>query len=107
MENRCVVKTVPIPELTAEKPADRLVELYRKVGWDEKNAIVDPCKIRLTESDHQRLLSQEKEHAKKAFPEIPKLEIAFGINMLWLNTGPSGGGNTPGMVELHEGWERI
>lgn len=106
MENRCVIKTVPIPELTAEKPADRLVELYRKLGWDE-NSVLNPTKIKVSESDYQRLLGKEKAHAKTVFPEIPESEIVYGINVLWLNSGPSGSGNTPGMVEMYEGWERF
>ena len=99
-----MMKTMPIPKLTAKNQADRLVELYRKLGWDDKKTYVDPCKIRLTESDYQHLLREEEEHAKTVFPEIPEPDIVLGINMLWMNSGPSGDGKTPGMIEISEGW---
>jgi hypothetical protein len=99
-----MMKTMPIPKLTAKNPADRLVELYRKLGWDDKKTYVDPCKIRLTESDYQHLLREEEEHAKTVFPEIPDSDIVLGINMLWMNSGPSSYGKTPGMIEISEGW---
>jgi hypothetical protein len=93
----------PIPTLTAELPGDRLVEFYKKLGWDGES-MVDPAKVRLCEKDWQDLVGAEMERAKKLYPDVSPGTVAFEVGFLWVNKGPSSGGNTPGMVELLPGW---
>ncbi|RJO61957.1 MAG: hypothetical protein C4542_05240 [Dehalococcoidia bacterium] len=98
-----MIKTAPIPALTAKEPADRLEEFYRKIGWDGEMT-VDPSKVKVTGDDYQRILEVEREHARKIYTKLSSSDIACGINIFWCNSGPSGSGKTPGMVELHAGW---
>jgi len=93
---------MPIPTLTKNRPGERLTEFYRKLGWDEKS-VLDPTRVKITERDWRDIISNEIAHAK-AIIDINELDIRVGIGMLWTNTGPSGGGKTPGKVELHPGW---
>jgi len=96
---------VPIPAVTAREPQDRLVEFYRKLGWDGKKTI-EPSLVKLTESDWMALLEAEIEHARTVFTDMHEQDIRIGVGMMWANVGPSGGGRPPGMVELHPGWVR-
>lgn len=98
-----IVEKVSIPELTEKLPGDRLIEFYRQLGWDGKGEI-DPNKVKLHASDLQRLYIREIEHARSVYPDASPVEINLTIGMLWTNKGPSGYGNTPGMVELYPGW---
>lgn len=97
------VKKMPIPELTEELPGDRLIEFYKKLGWDGEGEI-DPDKVKLHPADLQKLYVREIEHAKKVYPNASAVEINLTVGMLWCNKGPSGCGNTQGKVELHKGW---
>lgn len=97
------VKLVPIPELTAKEPAERLVEFYRKIGWDQQKTL-DPSLIKLTEQDWKQMLEAEQAHAKAVHPEIHETDVYVSVGMLWMNSGPSGGGQTPGIVEIYPGW---
>ncbi|WP_073239196.1 hypothetical protein [Desulforamulus putei] len=97
------VKILPIPTLSADSPGERLTEFYRKLGWDGE-AILDPVYVRLTEEDWQNLMIAEVTHAKAVITNMNESDIIVGMGMLWANIGPSGGGKTPGMVELHPGW---
>jgi len=94
----------PIPELAEELPGDRLVEFFRRLGWDGKRG-VDPALVKLHEADWRRIVGEEMERAKETCRgQASPSEIAVGVGFLWMNWGPSGGGNTRGMVELHPGW---
>ncbi|MCL6557576.1 MAG: hypothetical protein K6U74_02010 [Firmicutes bacterium] len=97
------MKTVPIPQLTEKDPYPRLMEFYRKLGWNDE-MIIKPNLVNLTEKDWLALLSAEIEHAKVTVTDIHELDVHISIGMIWANIGPSGGGQTPGMVELHPGW---
>lgn len=95
----------PIPELTGELPGDRLIELFKKLGWDG-NRRVDPAKVKLHEADWRALVGREMDRAKRMAYRLggSELDAAVGVGFLWMNWGPSGGGATPGMAELHPGW---
>lgn len=99
-----IVERVPIPELTEKLPGDRLVEFYKKLGWDGESEI-DPNKVKLHTNDLEKLYAREIEHARSIYPDASPVEINLTIGMLWANKGPSGYGSTPGMVELYPGWE--
>ncbi|MGI9951960.1 hypothetical protein V3F56_06300 [Moorellaceae bacterium AZ2] len=93
----------PIPALEEEHPAERLIEFYRKLGWDGKK-IVDPTKVKMHRDDAIRLVQAEMERAYQYWPEVPRSQIAVEIGFLWMNSGPSGNGEVRGMVELLPGW---
>jgi hypothetical protein len=94
----------PIPELTEADPQHRLVEFFRKLGWDGE-AQVDPTLVKLHEEDWQHMLRKETEHAKKVLAgQASPVELAVSLGFLWMNWGPSAGGRHRGMVELHPGW---
>jgi len=97
------MRVVPIPSLTVELPGDRLVEFYKKLGWDGES-VVDPTKVRLYEKDWQDLVGSEVERAKKLYPDCSPTEVSLAVGFLWVNKGPSCCGTTPGMVELLPGW---
>lgn len=97
------IKIVPIPTLSADNPGERVKEFYRQLGWDEKTTLNPAC-VRLTEEDWRDLITAEIVHAKAVITDASEVDIRIGIGMLWTNIGPSGGGKTPGMVELHPGW---
>lgn len=95
----------PIPELTQEQPSDRLIEFYRKLGWDGR-CVVDPSLVRLHEDDLRRIVAGEMSRARAVITGASDLDIAVGVGFLWLNQGPSGGGGVLGLVELHSGWQK-
>ncbi len=97
------IKLAPIPTLQVKEPVERLIEFYHKVGWDKQKTL-DPSLVKLTEQDWKQVLETEQAHAKEVYPEIHELDVYVGISMLWMNSGPSGGGRTPGKVELYPGW---
>lgn len=97
------MRVVPIPSLTAMLPGDRLVEFYRKLGWDGESE-VDPTKVRLCRHDWQELVGSEVERARQLFPDCSPLEVNLSVGFLWVNKGPSCNGTTPGKVELLPGW---
>lgn len=97
-----VVK-VPIPELTAKLPNERLMEFYEKIGWD-RQCTLDPMKVRITRQDHMKLYENEMEHALKEIKDASPSDIKLSVGFLWMNNGPSCEGETPGMVELLPGW---
>lgn len=99
------VKTVSIPRLTERDPANRLKEFYQKLGWDGISYL-DPGLVKLTEEDWAILLKTEIDHAGTVVTGISEIDVRIGVGMMWANTGPSGDGQTPGMVELHPGWTR-
>ncbi len=88
----------PIPELSEEQPAMRLIEFYNKLGWDRK-ATVDTSKVVMTKEDWELLVENEIKYANEC-------EIGSGteIGLLWMDRGPRGDGNTPGKVKLLPGW---
>ena len=92
------MRIVSIPKLMNDKPALRLVEFYEKLGWDQK-AFVDNSKVVMTEEDWNVLVSKEIEYANKMEPGS-----GLQIGLMWMNQGPSGGGNIPGKVKLLPGW---
>lgn len=95
----------PIPELTEDLPGDRLMELFRKIGWDG-NCRVNPMLVKLHEDDWRELVGREMDRAKRMASRLGagELDAAVGVGFLWMNLGPSGGGSRRGMVELHPGW---
>ena len=98
------VTLAPIPELTEEAPGDRLLEFFRRLGWDGKRE-VNPALVKLHVSDWQRIVGEEMERAREICRgQASPSEISIGVGFLWMNWGPSGGGSTPGMAELHPGW---
>ena len=99
------MKTVQIPQLSEKEPLARLKEFYRKLGWDGVKEL-QPNLVKLTEEDWRALLGTEIDHAKAVITDVHELDIRVGVGMMWTNIGPSGGGQTPGMVELHSGWVR-
>lgn len=103
MTENLVLKS--IPKLTEQEPADRLMEFYRKLGWDG-DRVLDPTLVRLHESDIEKIVAEEMDHAKHVVKGVSDLDIAVGVGFLWVNRGPSGGGGVPGFVELHPGWEK-
>lgn len=90
-----------IPELTKTDPAERLVEFYKKLGWDGE-VTVFVTKVRMTEEDWLKLVEQEM--ARVEIDHSPKQPFRERVGLLWMNRGPSGSGTHPGKVELHEGW---
>lgn len=96
---------VPIPVLTEKEPKDRLAEFYRKLGWDGVSCL-EPDLVRLTEEDWLDLLWAEFNHATAVVTNLSEIDACVGIGIMWANIGPSGDGQTPGMVELHSGWTR-
>ncbi|MGB9887961.1 MAG: hypothetical protein ACPLRW_13350 [Moorellales bacterium] len=104
-EAREGVALAPIPELTGDLPGDRLMELFRKLGWDGK-CRVNPMLVKLHEDDWRELVGQEMDRARGMVSRLggSELEAAIGVGFLWMNWGPSGGGRMRGMVELHPGW---
>jgi hypothetical protein len=97
---------VSIPALTEKEPKDRLVEFYRKLGWDGVSCL-EPDLVRLTEEDWLNLLEAEFNHAKTVVTSLSEIDVCVGVGMMWANFGPSGDGQTPGMIELHSGWMRL
>lgn len=101
MSDKVILK--PIPELTRDNPADRLVEFYEKLGWNTED-IIDPQKIKMYRDDLLKLVDAEIEHARKMQNKSSEPNSELLVGFLWMNKGPSGSGGTPGMVELHPGW---
>jgi hypothetical protein len=99
------IKTSPIPVLTAKEPKDRLAEFYQKLGWDD-TSYLEPNLVKITEEDWLYLLDAELTHAKSIITDMHEVNVRIGVGMMWANTGPSGDGQTPGMVELHPEWMR-
>lgn len=97
------IRKVPIPELTAEEPGERILEFYKKIGWDGQS-VIDPMKVRVTREDHTNIYLREVEHALNTIKDVSPADIKLGIGFLWMNSGPSCEGETPGMVELLPGW---
>lgn len=95
----------PIPVLEEEHPAERFKEFYRRLGWDGKK-IVDPTKVKMHRDDFTRLVQAEMERAYHCWPDVPRSQLALEIGFLWMNSGPSSDGETPGMVELLPGWQK-
>lgn len=95
------MKVVNIPTLTAADSAERLVEFYRRLGWNGEREL-DPKLVRMTREDAMTLLEQEMKHARETVPGDPT--IAAQVGLLWMNWGPSSQGETPGRVELLPGW---
>lgn len=92
----------PIPKLEEKHPAIRLLEFYRRLGWDG-NSKVYPELVRLTHEDWQKMLGEEMEQARRFFrDDYPDPGLAWAME--WINRGPSNEGKTPGMVELLPGW---
>jgi len=96
---------VPIPDLTEKEPKDRLTEFYRKLGWDGV-CCLEPNLVKLTEEDWMNLLETEFNHAKAVVTSLSEIDVCVGVGIMWANFGPSGEGQTAGMVELHSGWTR-
>lgn len=97
------MQKVKLPELYGRTPPERLISFYRGLGWDGRSNL-DPGKIRVHEDDLARLVMGEIERARFIACEACYLEVAVGVGMLWVDYGPSGGGSSPGWVELEEGW---
>lgn len=93
----------PVPELTEVDPGDRLQEFYRKLRW-EKEQVLDPTLVKMDGSELTEIIAGEMAHAREVIANTGDLAVAVGL--LWMNKGPSGGGGTPGFVELHPGWVR-
>lgn len=93
----------PVPELTEVDSSDRLQEFYRKLGWDEQQ-VLKPTLVKMHDADLNKIISGELAHAREIFADVSDLDIALGVSFLWLNKGPSAGGNVSGYVELHPGW---
>jgi hypothetical protein len=91
------VKLKPIPkELQGDNPLARLLDFFKQLGWSGEE-YVDGTKVRLTREDYVKITEKELELAKN-------LDERIQIAMMWMNQGPSGSGQHPGKVELHEGW---
>jgi hypothetical protein len=92
------MKTVSIPKLKNDDPALRMVEFYEELGWDQKSNI-DTSKIILTDDDWRNIVKGEIRHANTV-----ESGLGLSIGLLWMNQGPTGGGDTPGKVKLLAGW---
>jgi len=99
-----------LPTLEGRLPAERLLSLYRKLGWADYRdslSVVDGTRVRLSERDFEELLDQEAEHAT-TLPESRKLskgDIYVSIAFLWMNYGPGTAATVqPGTVQLLPGW---
>lgn len=99
-----------LPTLEGRLPAERLLSLYRQLGWADYRdglSVVDSSKVRLSERDFEEFLDQEAEHAA-TLPEARKLsksDTYIAIAFLWMNYGPGTAANVkPGTVQLLPGW---
>ena len=93
------MKIMPLPNVDYAdlSPAEALVKFYTDLGWDPKNELLEPKRVRIPKMDYHIL--GEKLHSLE--PGLKK-----EINLMLLNEGPSC--RYPdvkqGTVRLYKGW---
>lgn len=90
---------IPVIEYDGIEAADALLKFYAALGFDSKKHMLDPKKVKLSETD----LIAFTEQLKTLCPDN-----AEGASLLMLNYGPSCDyAMKNGKVHLYDGWVEI
>lgn len=91
---------VKLPELPIQigDPYKVMIKWFEKLGWDKDSQQLNPIKVKLFDEDWKAMCEQ--------FMNIPGEYDKIKLGLIFINMGPAGDGNTPGMVELEPGWKQ-
>lgn len=91
-----IMKIVKIPVLTKEAPEERILEFFKKIGWNPNTQNINPIRVMVHCKDWVKIVDEEMSRVAQ--------EDRAEVNSLWMSYGPSGRGASPGKVELYSGW---
>jgi hypothetical protein len=97
-----IVRDMPNTNLNADgdmqEAVKRLKGFFEQLGWNEGSQIIDPCKIKISRKDYDRLADELMSNASN-----PDDKASLGF--LWINYSPSVGDDVEeGKVKLLDGY---